>query len=1000
MSDDDLLDDFVAESREHLADIESRFLELEGQGDAVDPELVNLVFRAVHSVKGGAGFLGFENIQRLAHVMENLLDRIRQGQVGVDHAKVDALLRGADHLKALIDDITRSNEMDISAPMAAIEALLGSPKVSTGAAPPDATPRPERALASDLQPEPAILERLAQSPEHLYHIAYDLRRQEEQLGRDPLAALEELDRTGEIVASAIRPAAVGDLRAGLPSGPLICELVYATVFDPTIVADALEVPTEAVQPVRATVEALVFADPATGSASPPVSAVEPTAEPTDDRPAAPAAVQEPTRRLSGASRGETIRLPIERIDRLMAQAGELVLVRNRALLQLQSSDRTSRQITQQLDLVTSELQEMIMGMRLQPIGQVFSKLPRIVRDLSFKLEKDIALTTLGNEVEVDKGVLEALADPLVHLTRNACDHGLEPPDERQARRKPVQGQLTIAARHEAGQIVIEIRDDGRGIDPARIREVARNKGVVSAERLAAMDDREAVALIMAPGFSTAEQVDDVSGRGVGMDVVRERIESIGGSVGVESSLGHGSVFTLSLPLTLAIIPSLIIRDATARFAIPQTNIDEIVRLERDTAAERVEYADNQAVYRLREQLLPLVWLADVLAHPQPLSEADRRAVADAHRSSEARAVNVVVVRSGGNRFGLVVEEVLGSEEIVVKSLHPALEALACYAGSTVMGDGQVALILDVDGLARHARLDFSCAETQAEEEHGHDTEVHSELVFTIGGDERLALATGLIRRIVQVDPADFERVGGRDHVQVDGVVTEVVRLEDHLPISAGTEQVAQHHLILPRHVDRPIGLLCTDLVDVFDCDFDPHGQGRVEPGILGTAPLDERLTVFIDLYAVAEMADPASAAERRDAAVDPWGSILLAEDTPFFRNLVAGYLRASGYRVITAADGRAALELLERQTVDAVVSDLEMPRMGGLELVAALRSDQRHARLPCAALTSMKDPGVRERALAAGFDHFEQKLDRRRLLAVVDSMVGVERDAVEVGDGA
>ncbi|MFW5750668.1 MAG: response regulator, partial [Planctomycetota bacterium] len=298
------------------------------------------------------------------------------------------------------------------------------------------------------------------------------------------------------------------------------------------------------------------------------------------------------------------------------------------------------------------------------------------------------------------------------------------------------------------------------------------------------------------------------------------------------------------------------------------------------------------------------------------------------------------------------------------------------------------------------RLDFSCAGTQVEEEHGHDTESHSELVFTVGGDERLALATGLIRRIVQVDPADFERVGGRDHAQVDGVVTEVVRLEDHLPISANTDAADRHHLILPRHVDRPLGLLCTELVDVFDCDFDPHGQGRVGRGVLGTAPLGERLTVFVDLYAVAEMADPASVADRRDAAGDPWGSILLVEDTPFFRNLVAGYLRTSGYRVITAADGRAALEQLERQTVDAVVSDLEMPRMGGLELVAALRSDQRHARLPCAALTSMKDPGVRDRALAAGFDHFEQKLDRRRLLAVVDSMVGVERGAVEVGDGS
>jgi two-component system chemotaxis sensor kinase CheA len=409
-------------------------------------------------------------------------------------------------------------------------------------------------------------------------------------------------------------------------------------------------------------------------------------------------VSEPARK---DERVNTLRINVALLDRLMNLAGELVLVRNQAVRVADPADAQLRQVVQRLNAVTSGVQQAVMLTRMQPVSNLFGKFPRLVRDLAKQLGKQIELTTRGTEVELDKAILESLSDPLTHLIRNCCDHGIETPAERVAAGKPPQGHVLLHAHHEGGQIRIEVRDDGRGIDPDRVRRKALGQGLKTAAELAAMSTAELQALVLLPGFSTAEQVTEVSGRGVGMDVVKTNVEHVGGSLQIESSPGGGTSVHLRLPLTLAIIPCLIVTAGGQRYAIPQKDLEELVCLEGDKAG-KVETANDQEVYRLRNRLLPLVRLSELLARPRPFDAAARAEIL--HRPRPANAlVSFAVVKVGGERFGLVIDGFLNTEEIVVKPMHPVLKPLRIFSGATIMGDGRVALILDTGSLVRRTR---------------------------------------------------------------------------------------------------------------------------------------------------------------------------------------------------------------------------------------------------------------------------------------------------------
>jgi two-component system chemotaxis sensor kinase CheA len=514
----------------------------------------------------------------------------------------------------------------------------------------------------------------------------------------------------------------------------------------------------------------------------------------------------------------------------MLLVGELVLTRNQILQRTEThEDIELIRASQRLDLVASELQESVMKTRMQPIGQVWSKMPRMVRDLSHQLGREVDLTMEGHETELDRSLLEALKGPLTHLVRNSMDHGIERPDDRVAAGKPRTGRLHLRAFHESGQVVVEITDDGKGIDADRIAAVAVERGVVSRDQLARMETREIVNLIFRPGFSTASEVTNVSGRGVGMDVVRTNIERIGGSVDLQTEPGRGTTVRVRIPLTLAIIPALVVGESTERYAIPQANLVELVRLE--VGDPNLERLDGAPVLRLRGRLLPLVSLGEALGGERV----------------DGDALTVVVLQSDDVRFGLCVAAVHDTQEIVVKPIGRQLKSLPMYAGATIMGDGRVALILDVAGIAQAQGI--GAIQADAGEVRSADDDRTALLVLEVADGHRAALPLAAVARLEEFGADRIERSGNAEVVQYRGGLLPLVRLASAIGLadtSYGREQVS---VVVHERADRAVGIVIDRVLDVVDTAV-ATSQVGARPGVTGSAVVQERVTDLVDLDAV------------------------------------------------------------------------------------------------------------------------------------------------------
>jgi two-component system chemotaxis sensor kinase CheA len=540
----------------------------------------------------------------------------------------------------------------------------------------------------------------------------------------------------------------------------------------------------------------------------------------------------------GEKRADTIRVSLALLDKLMNLAGELVLGRNQMRQLLENSTQAGvKAVLQNLDLVTSEMQENIMNTRMQPIRVLFDRMPRLVRDIAHKLGKKVELETIGGDVELDRSIIEALADPMTHMLRNALDHGLEDPKGRAVLGKRDVGRVWVRAYHERGRVVIEVQDDGRGIDPERVKESAVSRGAITRDQASALSEQDAVHLIFQPGLSTSAQVTDFSGRGVGMDVVRTNIQNLGGQIDVITAIGEGTTLRVHLPLTLAIIPSLIVSVAKERFAIPQVNVVEVVRLKKE--AEQVERIRSSEVLRLRGELLPLVRLGQCLDIRAP--ETGKRARA-----------NVVVLRSGSHQYGLVVDELHDNEEIVVKPLSAHIADCGWYAGATILGDGRVAMILDTVGIAKRAQIRFEELADEQRRRRGEEiatapaAEKRSLVVFANSAEERFALPLAELLRLERVEKKQVEWVGSRCFLKHRGRAIPLVRLEDVLPVRGGTEEAEEFFVLIPRLEGLDAGIVAARIVDTLESDAQPDKNQLAAPGLLGSAIVEDRLTLFLD----------------------------------------------------------------------------------------------------------------------------------------------------------
>ena len=1002
---DEIVRLYVEEGQEHLDGIEDVLLEIESGGANADKDLVNRVFRAIHSIKGGAGFFGLDRIKDLAHVMENVLNMIRNSELIPTPEVVSVLLDAADLLKRMFEDIGNSNALDISAQQQALKAIA------------EGDAGEDEGEGED--------ENQGQSQSQ---------SQDDNSGTDDKPAPAQDDeaaaRTAALIAEFMEefPDASQDAETPISADATPSPPRGAATEAPAPAA-TLNDPAPAAAPKSASsAQALKSSPPATargaapGSGTAPGSGAAPGSSTAPGSSAAPSGGTEERRAIAAESK---LRVSVRLLDQLMTLAGELVLTRNQMSMAISKEDNAQiLQASQRLDLITSELQEAIVSTRMQPVGVVFSKFRRIVRDMARQLGKNIALEIQGEEVELDKTIIEGLSDPLTHLVRNAVDHGIETADERKPTGKPEEATLTLRAFHEAGQVVIEVSDDGRGIDPRRLKAKALENQLRDQRSLDAMSESELLNLIFLPGFSTAKEVSDISGRGVGMDVVNTNLAELGGSVDLKSQVGAGTSIRIKLPLTLAIIPSLIVRVGAMRFAIPQVSVQELVRIKAQDVPDRIQSIGASRIMRMRGELVPVVRLTEVLRidpvffdrrsgqykpdrrqllqdrRSEPLDEApnpERRRRGNRRMSFES-AVSVIVVMAGSLRYGLVVDQLMDSEEIVVKPLDKHFQERQLYAGATIQGDGGVAMILDVMELSRFVDINPSRVKEleRFQRKRGpRNEDAHADrqslLLVRNAEDDRFAIPLPLITRIEKVERRLIEFSGQRrSMIYRDGSLV-LFTLSDVANVAPLAERDELFAVVFSVN-QRQFGLLVSAIEDTLNIavEFDRETFGQ--PGIFGSAIIRDRTTLLIDLLGIVEAVEPAWARRQQpqEAADQRACTILVVEDSAFFLGHLKAFLEEVGYQVLTAENGREGLERLERQfdEIDVVMTDIEMPLMDGFEFTRAIRADERLRALPVIAVTSLAGDVDKARGFEAGVNEYLIKLDKEEILNCLNRYAG------------
>ncbi len=917
---DDLISEFITETTESIALLDSEMVKLEQNPE--DAAILGNIFRIMHTIKGTCGFLGLPRLESVAHASENVLGKIRDKQLQASAEAVTLVLESLDNIKELIDHLSgngsepEGDDSDLIARLnhfAETGVVLG--EVS----------------AQNLSE--ATSEVLSAVP-----------------GDDPFPHFRGED--DPVIAAAIAKMEA-DEAAKKISPVLVKPEVKSAVKSDNKSDNKADSKAENKAEVTKT-------SPATKSAK------SDKAEKADKT--------EKSEAEASASGGQSIRVSIDVLENLMQMVSELVLTRNQ-LLQIARTKDDKEFMTplQQLSHITSELQEGVMKTRMQPIGNAWSKFPRLIRDLSHELGKKIDLKMLGAETELDRQLLEVIKDPLTHMVRNSCDHGLETPAERIAAGKSETGTVTLSAYHEGGHIIIEIIDDGRGINIERVKQKAVSSGLATEAQLETMSEKQIAQFIFAAGFSTAEKVTAVSGRGVGMDVVKTNIQRIGGALDLDSSFGKGSKVSIKIPLTLAIVSVLIVEVAGQKFALPQINVSELVRVA-PNAALSIELINSALVLRLRGKLLPLAVLSEIFG-----MNTD-------HKTLMNKEMYIAVCRVGSYDFGVLVDRVYDTEEIVVKPVSEILKSISVYSGNTILGDGSVIMIIDPNGIAkslgnidtvRRENVDSQPALSGIK-----DGEIGF-LSFIVGNGAPKAVPLELVSRLEEIDVRSIEVADAQPVVQYRGELMRLVTIDKNqrLPDQGMVDVVVFSY-------DRKVvGLIVDEIIDIVHAPFDIKltSKEAKNHGYIGSMIISGKTTDVVDVGMIlGEIAGEASDAGRAEhkEILEHGNDVLLVEDSPFFRNLTVPFLASAGYHVTSAENGEQALSILldQGKHFDLIVTDIEMPGMSGFDFATACRNAKQVNDIPIVAYTASMSDDVVKRSVSVGMNDCIVKTDRPGLL--------------------
>lgn len=1079
MQDEEFIQSFIEESKVHVETVETELLNI--NIDDIDVESINNIFRAVHSVKGTAGFFDFKKIVALSHVLENLFGEIRAGNLKITSEMVDILLAANDCLSSMIDDVMNSENTEIDEFVATLSHFLNGEKPQVAEI--EITEIEEGDFFDiDNFRAPEAIRKKIKSELNRGCKLFLLKRKlyGDLINKDSslVELLKEVASYGSLIdchvdtekllsdSSDVDLGAIdSEVDAKIEKSDINIEILFTTVLEMDFLPSEINEPAENLVELLLRPEAKNMKDSnnaqdskdkeesmvtkavvsASASASLKTGPEKIIISANEDLPVEIFHEEQDKEKQKGPSvmAEDSIRVNVTLLNGLLNMSSEMVLARNQLLRTMEKYRKGIPGIDVifgNINHITTNLQETIMQTRMQPVSNVFNKFPRIARELSKKMSKDITLELEGTEVELDKSIIEALGDPLTHLVRNAVDHGLEMPEERLNSGKTRMGTIKLKAYHESGYVNIDVIDDGKGINTEIIRRKAFEKGFISKADMSVLGEQESLQLLFKPGFSTADEITDISGRGVGMDVVKTNIEKLGGKIEIFTNIGKGTTFRLLLPLTLAIIPSLIVEAENQKFALPQINVQEIVRIKASDPARRIEFINNSEVLRLRGKLLPIVQLADVLGLKKTFVDPEtgerltdkRKRLFDDRRSSEMIAaeaaeataaaekamaegtnkiverrgykmtniIRILVIKIGSRRLGLSVDTIHGSEEILVKTLPIHVKECKNYSGVTILGDGKAAMILDPSGIIENSNLRYIDGQYEAKNklqisEAEKMRESQNLLLFKCSGPETLALDMAMVSRVEEINPGDIEMIGKQEFIRFRGESLRIIRPEDFLPIKKqdnSDQAQGKCYVIIPKLVKHPMGILIEKMHDTIQISVNITGDDSiVAKGIIGSTIVNDRIILLMNIYELFELANPdlykiETAIKHKEQI-----KILLVEDTPFFQKLEKDYLENAGYDVTVAEHGKIALEIMRSQKFDVIVSDINMPEMNGIELIKRIRADKSLCDLPVIAVTSLTGELQKKEGLAAGFDSYEFKLDRARLIEIIEETLNKRR---------
>ena len=876
---DEVFKNFLVEMGEKLEELENGLAELE---DGFSQDVVNKLFRAVHTIKGGGGFFGLTKVSELSHVFEDVLMKVREGELPYADHMLGPFYSACDALKGMHEAEDYGNNSDII-------QLCSELRQVEGGAGTEEVPSPS---ASEVEPEE--------------------RKDEEKTPIEKAPSNESSE------------------------------------------SSAPEDLTPKTKPEEA----------------------KASAEKSDKSPVI-------YRSEKSVNQNETIRVKVDLLNKLMELTGEIVLGRNQLLRQFAKMDDKSNLVA--MAHMISDLQQLVLQTRMQPIGGTFTKFKRIVRDLAKQLDKPIDLVIKGEDTELDRSIIESLSDPLTHLIRNCADHGLEDPSTRIGQGKDRVGTVWLQARHEGGQVVITVEDDGKGIDAAKVKAKAVANNVISQTEADAMGENEAAKLIFHPGLSTAEAVTSLSGRGVGMDVVKSTFEKLGGAIDLETNLGSGTKVIIHLPTTLTIMSSLIVRIEGDRYAVPHSELKEVI-LVRPEDEIQIEQIRDREVYRLRGNLIPILSMEEITG-------VRREVEKDGRLSSKTGEVLFLVLHSGLNQFGLLIDSIDHTEEIVVKPLAQILSSHTFYAGSSILGDSDVAMVLSANGICQSHKLHIHDLETSVQSTKSFEEmqildmqEKQDLLVFRYSRNEQLAIPLSLVFKVEQIEVGQIQNVADNHFINLEGKNILLLYLDKYLTLEPLPEDLETFYIITPKIKDFEVGIVASSIEESVHTRLNLDSPPINEAAILGITTIREKITFLVDLFSLAEQVSP-DRFKRTDLEGKPEKDrLLVVEDTPFFRDLEKTYFESVGFRVTLANNGQEALDLLmERPNYyNLVVSDIVMPVMDGYELVKTMKSAEKLSKIPVIALTSFTEEESREKALEAGFDGYAIKTNKENILRAVE----------------